>query len=93
MRNPEIADSGFLFVDGVEDIEDVDEVLDTDTARDVGADGVVSAIDLPDEMIGVEVNGGELDFDGAKHKVEGDDDDNVRSSSEARDVVVAKGVN
>ena len=94
MRNPEIADSDFLFVDGVEDIEDVDGVLDTDTAGDVvGADGVVLDLDLPEEMIGVEVIGGEGDLDGAKDTVEGDDDDNVQSSSEARDVVVAKGVN
>ena len=94
MRNPEIADSGFLFVDGVEDIEDVDGVLDTNTAGDVvGADGVVLDLDLPEEMIGVEVIGGEGDLDGAKDTVKGDDDDNVQSSSEARDVVVAKGVN
>ena len=67
MRNPEIADSGFLFVDGVEDIEDVDGVLDTDTTGDVvGADGVVLDSDLPDEMIGVEVIGGEGDLDGLK---------------------------
>ena len=57
MRNSEIAESGFLFVDGVEDIEDVDVV---------GADGVVFDLDLPDEMIGVEVIGGEGDLDGAK---------------------------
>ena len=35
----------------------------------------------------------ERDLDGAKDTVEGDDDDNVQSSSEARDVVVAEGVN
>ena len=94
MRNPEIADSAFLFVDGVEDIEDVDGVLDTDTAGDVvGADGVALDLDLPDEMIGVEVIGGVGDLDGANDTVKGDDDNNVQSSSEARDVVVAKGVN
>ena len=60
-------------MDGVEDIEDVDRVLDTDTAGDVvGADD----LDLPDEMVGVEVIG---DLDGAKDTVEGDDDDNVQS--------------
>ena len=94
MRNPEIADSAFLFVDGVEDIEDVDGVLDTDTAGDVvGADGVALDLDLPDEMIGVEVIGGVGDLDGANDTVKGDDDNNVQSSSEARDVVVARGVN
>ena len=94
MRNPEIADSAFLFVDRVEDIEDVDGVLDTDTAGDVvGADGVALDLDLPDEMIGVEVIGGVGDLDGANDTVKGDDDNNVQSSSEARDVVVAKGVN
>ena len=64
-------------MDGVEDIQDVDRVLDTDTAGDVvGADGVVLDLDLPDEMVGVEVIG---DLDGAKDTVEGDDDDNVQS--------------
>ena len=43
LRNPEIAESGFLFVDGVEDIDeeqDVDGVWDMDTDV-VGAEGVI----------------------------------------------------
>ena len=42
LRNPEIAESGFLFVDGAEDIDeeqDVDGVWDMDT-HVVGAEGV-----------------------------------------------------
>ena len=40
LRNPEIAESGFLFVDGVEDIdEEQDGVWDMDT-HVVGAEGM-----------------------------------------------------
>ena len=75
----------------MEDIEDMDRVFDTDTAGDVVvADGVVLDFDLPDEMVGMEDIG---DLDGAKDTVEGDDDDNMQSSSEVSDVIVAKGVN
>ena len=45
-------------MDGVKAIEDMDGILDTDTARDVvEADGVVLDLDLPEEMTGVEVTG------------------------------------
>ena len=63
-----------------------------DTAGDVvGAEGVVLDFDLPEEIIGVEVMGGEGDLDGAKDTVEVHDDDNVQG--EARDMAGAEDVN